>query len=278
MLSYRHSYHAGNFADLLKHATLVYLIDYLNKKEKPYFYLDTHSGAGLYDLSSAAAEKTGECFDGILKFIQTPTQTPCLLRFQELVQHMNRQPKQPVYPGSPYLASLLTRSTERLVFNELHPTDHGYLTDLFRHDKRCQVRQADGFGQMKATLPPKEKRGLILIDPSYEKKQDYEQLIQAISIAYKRFATGVYAIWYPVINRQETEAWIQKIRATGIPKLIRVEHCPYPDTSGLGMTGSGMLIINPPYTLKEDFSDLLSELDQKLRPGKPGKTLVDYLS
>jgi len=278
MLSYRHSYHAGNFADLLKHTSLVYLLDYLNKKDKPYCYLDTHSGAGLYDLSSSHAAKTGEFSEGIARFAQSQPQHPHLQRYAQLIRRINSGTELRLYPGSPYLASLLTRPTDRLLLNELHSTDHKYLVELLGQDKRCHIKQMDGFALMKASLPPKEKRGLILIDPSYEKKQDYTQLIQALVSAYKRFATGTYAIWYPVINRQDTEAWMQKLVATGIPKLLRVEHCPYPDTSGQGMTGSGMLIINPPYTFADDFKILLKELEMTLRQGKSGKIQVETLS
>jgi 23S rRNA (adenine2030-N6)-methyltransferase len=278
MLSYRHSFHAGNFADLIKHITLVYLLDYLNKKDKPYCYLDTHSGAGLYDLASSHAAKTNEFSEGIARFAQASVEHPQLQRYWQLIKKINSGTQLRLYPGSPQLASLLLRPTDRLLLNELHSTDHKHLVDLLSQDKRCLIKQEDAFAVLKASLPPKEKRGLIFIDPSYEKKDDYQKLIQALISAHKRFATGVYAIRYPVINRQDTEAWIQKLVAAGIPKLTRIEHCPYPDTSGQGMTGSGMLIINPPYTLAEDFKKLLKELEFVLRQGTPGKVRVESLT
>ncbi|WP_404418989.1 23S rRNA (adenine(2030)-N(6))-methyltransferase RlmJ [Marinospirillum sp.] len=278
MLSYRHSFHAGNFADLLKHITLVYLLDYLNKKDKPYCYLDTHSGAGLYDLTSSHAAKTNEFSEGIARFAQASLEQPQLQRYWQLIKKINSGTQLRLYPGSPQLASLLLRPTDRLLLNELHSTDHKHLVALLSQDKRCLIKQEDAFAVLKASLPPKEKRGLVFIDPSYEKKDDYQKLIQALVSAHKRFATGVYAIWYPVISRQDTEAWIQKLVATGLPKLMRIEHCPYPDTSGQGMTGSGMLIINPPYTLAEDFKKLLKELEFILRQGTPGKIRAESLS
>lgn len=278
MLSYRHSYHAGNFADLLKHITLVYLLDYLNKKDKPYCYLDTHSGAGLYDLTSTHSAKTSEFSEGIGRFALESPGNPHLKRYWQLIKGINSGTQPRLYPGSPKLASLLLRPTDRLLLNELHSTDHRHLVDLLSQDKRCLIKQEDAFTVLKASLPLPEKRGLIFIDPSYEKKDDYSKLIQALTSAHKRFATGVYAIWYPVISRQDTESWIQKLMATGIPRLLRVEHCPYPDTSGQGMTGSGMLIINPPYTLAEDFKLLLKELESLLRQGTPGKVRVESLS
>ncbi|WP_114418860.1 23S rRNA (adenine(2030)-N(6))-methyltransferase RlmJ [Marinospirillum perlucidum] len=276
MLSYRHSFHAGNFADILKHLTLAYLLNYLNRKDKPYCYLDTHSGAGFYDLGSKEARKTGEFQEGVGKLHSQPLQHPLLKDFKKLLEETTGG-SQSIYPGSPALASKLLRPTDRLRLNELHPRDHQLLEETFQQDRRCQVSQEDAFQFLKASLPPKEKRGVILIDPSYEKKEDYKKLITALEGAVKRFATGVYAIWYPVINRQDTEAWINKLAATGIPKMLRVEHCPYPDTSGIGMTGSGMIIVNPPYTLAQDFQELLKEVDQLLRPDAPGKVIIKTL-
>lgn len=278
MLSYRHSFHAGNFADLLKHLTLVYLLDYLNRKDKPYCYLDTHSGAGLYDLNASHATKTQEAEEGILRLEAKQPKHPLLQDFLKQVSGFQGSKGSRLYPGSPKIAQQLLRPGDRLLLNELHSKDFATLQANFQDDPRCQVFQEDAFQRLKAALPPKERRGLVLIDPSYEKKEDYPQLIKAIKAAHKRFATGIYAIWYPVINRQDTERWIKQITELEIPNLLRIEHCPLPDTSGYGMSGSGMLLINPPYTLAEDFKQLLPELEELLRQGKPGKVIIKPLT
>ncbi|SFB89634.1 23S rRNA (adenine2030-N6)-methyltransferase [Marinospirillum celere] len=277
MLSYRHSYHAGNFADLLKHLTLIYLLEYLNKKDKPYCYLDTHAGAGFYDLKSTHASKTAEAEEGIWRLNDQQLKHPLLVQYRELISQLNTTPTTRYYPGSPKIASLLLRSTDRLLLNELHSKDHESLKAVMQNDRRCKLFQEDAFTLLKASVPLKERRGLILMDPSYEKKEDYAQVIKALEAAHKRFATGIYAIWYPVISRQDTERWINQL-AQKLPNILRIEHCPLPDTSGFGMSGSGMLVINPPYTLQDDFKPLLSELEELLRQGTPGKTKIQQLT
>lgn len=278
MLSYRHSFHAGNFADLLKHVTLIYLLEYLNKKAKPYVYLDTHSGAGLYDLTHRHATTTDEFKEGVGRLLAASPNNAWLGQLAALIRQDNAQQKINHYPGSPRLASRLVRPTDRLLLNELHPADHQQLERLFSQHQRCQIHQQDAFTLLKASLPPQERRGLILIDPSYENKQDYQQLLKALTAATKKFATGIYALWYPVINRQDTERWINQLAEVLPANSLRIEHCPFPDTSGLGMTGSGMLVVNPPYTLMEDFKPLLTELAQLLAQGSPGKVRLEAIN
>ncbi len=276
MLSYRHRFHAGNFADVLKHLTLIYLIDYLNKKDKSYRLLDTHSGAGRYPLKSADAEKTQEFNEGVSLIFEQRVKHPTLKTYRNLLKTLNPNGLS-LYPGSPLLASLLTRPQDRLVFNEIHPQDSQRLEQLFSTEKRVQIHHQDAYALLKATLPFAERRGLILIDPSYEIKQEYQLLPGAIKEALKRFATGIYAIWYPVINRQSTESFLRTLieaaQSQSRPTL-RLEHCPLPDTNGLGMSGSGMLVINPPYTLADDFQPLMQELQGLLTQGKPGRVLI----
>lgn len=279
MLSYRHSFHAGNFADLLKHLVLVYLVDYLNKKEKPYACLDTHSGAGLYSLHGSDSQKTGEYQQGIARLIAAPTMAhPLLKRFRALIQEFNPTDELTHYPGSPALIHQLIRAQDRLLLNELHPRDWEQLAQLMQDDSRVRVEQQDAYARLKASLPFPERRGLILIDPSYEIKEEYQRVVHAISQAYRRMATGVYALWYPVVQRQQVEQLCKDLKATGIPRLLRIEHCISADTSGFGMTGSGMLIINPPYTLAEDFTHLLPELDCLLAQDKTSHYQVQWLN
>ena len=277
MLSYRHSFHAGNFADLLKHLTQVYLLNYLNRKDKPYFYLDTHAGAGFYSLHSPEAEKTAEYREGIARLFAADPKHPFLKEFKALISSFNTAERLDFYPGSPAIAAKLMRPTDRLALHELHPKDYQLLSNTFQQDKRVRVEASDGFAALKAQLPPKERRGLIFIDPSYEVKTDYDLLIKAVKNGLERFATGTYAIWYPVLQAQTTNAWIKRFQKAGLPNLLKIEHSPLPLTSGQGMTGSGMLIINPPYSLATDFKSLLPELNALLMQGTQGKFLLEEL-
>lgn len=277
MLSYRHSFHAGNFADLLKHLCQLHILEYLNRKEKPYFYLDTHSGAGLYSLRSSQAEKTSEYQQGIQRLYEHELHHPLLRRFRQLVDSFNPQGKLLHYPGSPAIAARLCRPQDRLQLHELHPADQTSLSALFKQDLRVKVWQTNGFQALKTSLPPAERRGLVLIDPPYEVKTDYEQVIKSLQDGLKRFATGTYAIWYPLLQRQQTEDWMRDFRRAGFNDLLRIEHSPLPDTNGLGMTGSGMLVINPPYTLAEDFRALLPELRKLLQQGGNGHHSVEIV-
>ena len=278
MLSYRHSYHAGNFADLLKHLSQFYILSYLNRKDKPWCYLDTHSGAGLYSLHSEQATKTSEFQQGIQRLFEQELQHPLLQQYKALVASFNKASRLDFYPGSPAIAAQLARPTDRLQLHELHPSDYPILARHFAEDRRVKVSESDGFAGLKASLPPRERRGLILIDPSYEIKEDYNKVLQAVTDGLQRFATGTYAIWYPVLQRQQTESWIKRFRDAGIPDLLRIEHCPIPDNSGFGMTGSGMLVINPPYSMADDFRTLLPELNRLLRQGSEGHFRLDKLS
>lgn len=275
MLSYRHSFHAGNFADLLKHLTQAYILNYLNRKDKPYFYLDTHAGAGLYSLHSLEAEKTAEYRDGIARLFAIEPKHPLLKEFKALVSSFNTAERLDFYPGSPAIAAKLMRATDRLALHELHPSDHELLNNTFEQDKRIKIEASNGFAAIKAQLPPKERRGLIFIDPPYEVKTDYNTLIKAITEGLERFATGTYAIWYPVIQAETVNAWIKRFKKAGIPNLLRIEHSPLAPTNGYGMTGSGMLIINPPYSLAADFKALLPELNDILKQGTTGNYLIE---
>ena len=249
MLSYRHAFHAGSFADLLKHAVLVQVLRHAVQKPKPLYYLDTHAGAGSYDLTAAMAEKTGEWRDGIGRAVAA-TDPPDFLRpFLELVRGANDGGGLRTYPGSPALARAILRPGDRLELIELHVTDHGALAEWA--GPGTQVRRLDGLSALVQRMPPHERRGVTLIDPSYEIKTDYEDVVTALAGAYRRFATGAFLLWYPVIDRARTEAMLGALRATGIPRQLRLELSPRPDTLGRGMTGAGMLVVNPPWTLPE---------------------------
>lgn len=273
MLSYRHGFHAGNFADVLKHSLITLMINALKQKEKPFVYIDTHAGAGKYFLKSEFAQKTGEYQQGIGK-IWGNGQLPAEMQdYLAAVRAENTGKQLLRYPGSPQLARRLIRSQDRLVLSELHGTDFENLQQLFAQDKQVSVAKEDGLEMLEKKLPPIQKRGLVLIDPSYEIKGDYLKVVAALVKAHKHFATGIYALWYPVIDRSLTEKLLQNLKETGIPRQLRIEHCVVGDGAARGMTGSGMLIINPPWQLDIQAENLLSWLNQELTAGQ-GKSKV----
>jgi 23S rRNA (adenine2030-N6)-methyltransferase len=249
MLSYRHAFHAGSFADVLKHAVLVHVLRHAVLKPKPVYYLDTHAGAGSYDLTSAMAAKTGEWRAGIAP-VMAATDPPELPRsLLELVAAANPQGELRAYPGSPALARAVLRPQDRIELVELHGSDHGLLEAW--SGGGALVRRVDGLAALVHRLPPPERRGVVLIDPSYEIKTDYEDVVAALARAHRRFATGAFLLWYPVIDRARTEALLADLRATCIPRQLRLEICARPDAAGRGMTGAGMLVVNPPWTLAD---------------------------
>ena len=206
MLSYRHSFHAGNHADVLKHTVQSLIIEALKEKEKPFLYLDTHAGAGRYQLSGEHAERTGEYLEGIARIWQQDDLPAELEPYISVVEHFNRNGQLRYYPGSPLIARQLLREQDSLQMTELHPSDFPLLRAEFQKDSRARVDKADGYQQLKAKLPPVSRRGLILIDPPYEIKTDYQAVVTGIHEGYKRFATGTYALWYPVVLRARSSA------------------------------------------------------------------------
>jgi 23S rRNA (adenine2030-N6)-methyltransferase len=252
MLSYRHGFHAGNFADVLKHATLVHALRHALRKPKPLYVLDTHAGAGAYDLGSTEAGKTGEHRAGIGRLLQAAEPWPELVGpYLELVRAVNPPGALAAYPGSPALAQALLRPDDRLEVNELHPTDHAVLARRVAGARRARVTREDGLVTLVARMPPPERRGVVLIDPSYEIKADYAKVVRALAAAHRRFATGVYILWYPVIERARTDGLLAALRATGIRAQHRLELCLAADAPGRGMTGCGLVVVNPPWTLPE---------------------------
>ncbi|MCQ8105813.1 23S rRNA (adenine(2030)-N(6))-methyltransferase RlmJ [Methylomonas sp. SURF-2] len=276
MLSYRHGFHAGNFADVLKHSLLTLAISALKQKDKPFVYIDTHAGAGKYSFKAEFAQKTGEYQQGIGR-IWTAAQPPEEIRDYLAAVRAENTGKQLVrYPGSPQLVRRLVRSQDRLQLSELHGSDFESLHQLFAGDRQVSLAKEDGLERLSKKLPPIQKRGLILIDPSYEVKSDYNRVVEALQSAHRHFATGVYALWYPIIERAVTDRMLQRLRATGIPKQLRVEHCVTADGALRGMTGSGMLFINPPWQLPAQAESLLPWLNRVLTDGQ-GTWEVDWL-
>ena len=277
MLSYRHSYHAGNHADVLKHIVLTLCINSLKEKEKPFLYLDTHSGAGRYLLQSEHAEKTGEYLSGI-NLIWQQSETPELLNtYLSVLKRYNPFDNLKYYLGSPLIAKQLLREQDKINLTELHPTDYPLLRQEFSKDKRARVLREDGFSQLKSKLPPESRRGIVLIDPSYEIKDDYQKIPKALLEAYKRFATGIYLIWYPVVSRTQTQKMIDEIVNLGIKKISQFEFAIKPDNNQKGMTASGMIVINPPWKLQQQMQTIMPWLKNTLDTEKMGNYLIKEL-
>ncbi|OTQ29648.1 23S rRNA (adenine(2030)-N(6))-methyltransferase RlmJ [Gilliamella apicola] len=277
MLSYRHSYHAGNHADVLKHIVLTLCINALKEKEKPFLYLDTHSGAGRYLLKSEHSEKTGEYLSGINLLWQQPNIPELLNTYLSVIKRYNPFSELKYYPGSPLIAKQLLRQQDKLNLTELHPTDYPLLRQEFSKDKRAKVLHEDGFAQLKSKLPHEFRRGIILIDPSYEIKDDYQIIPKALFEAYKRFATGVYLIWYPVVSRTQTQKMIDSIIKLGIRRISQFELAIKPDNNQKGMTASGILVINPPWKLHEQMQTILPWLKNTLDVEKTGSFIAQEL-
>ena len=263
MLSYRHGFHAGNFADVLKHSVVTLIVHALKQKDKPFVYIDTHAGAGKYALQSEFAQKTGEYQQGIGRLWHCDSIPEAACDYLAAVRAENTGQLQR-YPGSPQLVRRLIRPQDRLQLSELHSTDYASLQQLFVGDKQVSVQKEDGLQTLLKKLPPIQRRGLVLIDPSYEVKADYSKVVETLIQAHRRFATGIFALWYPIIERSTTENLLHKIAASGIPKQLRIEHCVHPDSAVRGMTGSGMLLLNPPWQLEEQVNSLLPWLNRQL--------------
>lgn len=263
MLSYRHAFHAGNFADVLKHLVQVEILHYLQQKDKPFIYIDTHAGAGVYSLDSFESEKTAEHLNGI-SVIQHLEWTE-LARYLEQVQKVNQQQStQTLYPGSPAIAQNMLREHDKAVMFELHPNDFKLLQNNMQDDARIKVHNQDGFNGLLAMLPPQIKRGLILIDPPYEIKTDYQTVVDTLIKAHKKFATGTYALWYPVVERERVNILEKQLKDSGIRNIQLFELGLKADTTARGMTSAGMIVINPPWTLANTLNGLLPKLAQHL--------------
>ncbi|MBB4121689.1 23S rRNA (adenine(2030)-N(6))-methyltransferase RlmJ [Martelella radicis] len=266
-MNYRHIYHAGNFADVLKHAVFARLITYLQKKEAAFRILDTHAGTGQYDLSSAEAQKTGEWQTGIGRLLATdlPDDVAALLApYLDAVRAMNATPEIATYPGSPKLARMLMRKQDRLSLMELHEADFATLQARFAGDHHVRATKLDGWLSLAGHLPPKERRGLVLVDPPFEKEGEFERLVDGLAKAYRRFATGTYCLWYPLKKGAPVSAFHGALEGLGIPKTLCAELSVRSDRESDGLIGSGLVIVNPPYTLKAELNILLPFLKESL--------------
>jgi 23S rRNA (adenine2030-N6)-methyltransferase len=258
---------------VLKHIVQSLILDALKQKEKPFIYHDTHAGAGRYDLTHPRAEKTGEFKQGIAKLWQQPDLPAELTSYLDAIRALNPDGKLRYYPGSPRIARALLRPQDRMILTELHPTDYPRLTQEFHRDRQVQIAREDGFARLKACLPPKERRGLVLIDPPYELAGEYRDVINAIAQSCKRWATGIYAIWYPVVYRNDIDDMLNELEALGVRKILQIELGVAPDSDERGMTASGMIVINPPWKLESQMQTVLPFLKQIIAPNSGYETL-----
>lgn len=289
-MNYRHAYHAGSPADVFKHLILVWLVEYLKRKPQPFCYLDTHAGIGRYDLGGDEAIRTGEWQAGIGRlggYAPDGVSEPDALiaRYLELVGRLNPDGGLFQYPGSPKLVQMLTRPDDRLVLCELHPDDGASLKAEFYQTPGVACHIRDGYEALKAFLPPPERRGLVLIDPPYEATDEFDRLAASIVMAWRRWATGVYAVWYPIKDRAVLDRWRRAILSAGIPKVVAIEFltpappraADAPHTRPGGLQGSGLLVINPPWGLDEAAQSLGPALSAAL--GAPeARMTVEWLA
>jgi 23S rRNA (adenine2030-N6)-methyltransferase len=280
-MNYRHAYHAGNFADVVKHVVLARLLEYLKQKDKAFRVIDTHAGIGRYDLSSMEAQKTGEWQGGIGRLIDTELDArvaALLAPYLEVVRELNPNGGVKTYPGSPLIARHLLRKQDRLTAIELHPQDAGRLKAVLAGDFQVRVIELDGWLALGAHLPPKEKRGLVLIDPPFEEEGEFSRLVDGLSRAHRRWPGGIYALWYPIKDRKAVLAFRKALKETGIPKLLDIAFEIRPASTEPSLDGSGLVVVNPPFTLEGELRLLLPALHRLLAVGQPSRWTLDWLA
>lgn len=279
-MNYRHAFHAGNFGDVLKHIVLVGLLDRLTQKDKPLFYLDTHAGRGRYDLQGAAGRKGGEAREGIGRLEAAGALPPLAARYLSLVRGFDESNSQRIrwYPGSPRLAAMILRTGDHAALCELAPREASELKREFGRDGRFAVHQRDGYEALKALLPPKERRGLVLIDPPYEsQEQELKTVADALAAAQRRWPQGVYAAWYPIKRAETIDAFHRLLTERGVTRALVAELSVHPTDSSVGLNGSGMLLLNPPWQLDEDLAATLPAVHAALAPDGAGSARVEWI-
>lgn len=264
MLSYRHAFHAGNHADVLKHIVLMQILQHATQKDKPLWYIDTHAGAGMYALDKGYATQNAEYESGIASLWNRTDLPAALAGYVTLVKKFNPGGQVKRYPGSPAFAYELLRNDDRLRLFELHPNDCKLLRQYFKEaghsptSHKAMIAAEDGFAGLKAILPPPPRRAAVLIDPPYEEKQDYRRVLEALKDGLQRFATGTYIVWFPLLQRPEPQQLQDKLKKLGLPSWLQVTlTVQTPSPEGFGMYGSGLFIVNPPWTLPKTLQDVM---------------------
>jgi 23S rRNA (adenine2030-N6)-methyltransferase len=280
-MNYRHAFHAGNFADVVKHTILTRILAYLMKKDAAFRVIDTHAGLGIYDLFGDQAEKTGEWQDGIgrLIHVKLPEDVADLLApYLDAVRAQNAAGTLRYYPGSPFITRHILREQDRLMAFELHPIDADRLKENFAGDFQTRVTQLDAWDIFGTHLPPKEKRGLVLVDPPFEEKGEFTRMVQSLEKGHKRWPGGIYAYWYPIKEPAEVEAYVKALKKTGIPKILRLELTIRAASTPPRLHGTGMVVVNPPFVLEQEMRVLLPFLAELLSDEGRGRWSVDWVA
>ena len=278
-MNYRHAFHAGGFADVIKHIVLVRILTYLQDKPASFRVIDTHAGAGLYDLTGDEARRGGEWLTGIARLMQarfSESTAPLIKPYLDIVRAFNRPGELEAYPGSPLIARALLRPQDRLTACEVEPKARKRLIDALRRDTQARVVDLDGWVALPAFVPPKERRGLILIDPPYEQKDEFERVAEGFAQAFAKWPTGIYLLWYPVKSRRASDQLARHVAgvagAGAAPgKCLRLEFSVAPQAAEPGLTSAGVLIVNPPWTLAEELRTILPALEKPLGRGGAGR-------
>src|ERR1700761_8481788 len=279
-MNYRHAFHAGNFADVIKHIVLVRILLHLQEKNAAFRVIDTHAGAGLYDLTGDEAMRSGEWLTGIARILQarfSESALPLIAPYLDIVRAFNPQPAQlTVYPGSPLIARGLLRPQDRLTACELEPNARKKLIEALRRDTQARVVDLDGWMALSAFVPPNERRGLVLIDPPFEAKDEFERMAAGFATAFAKWPTGSYLLWYPAKSRRATDVLAEQVAATTASavspgKCLRLEFSVAPQAAGTALTSAGLLIVNPPWTLANELKIILPELEKPLGQGGAGR-------
>lgn len=266
-MNYRHAYHAGNFADVVKHAVLSRIVEYLKRKDGAFRVVDTHAGTGVYDLSSQEAQKTGEWRNGIGRLLEAKLaeDAAALLEpYLAVVRSLNAGQPFRFYPGSPVMTKELMRGVDRLTAIELHPQDAFSLRTRFSGDWQVRVIELDGWLALGAHLPPKEKRGLVLVDPPFEKDGEFHRLVDGLTTAYRRWPGGTYALWYPIKDHRAVDEFRRELKETAIPKILDVVFEIRQPSHEPRFDGSGMIVVNPPFVLEDELKIILPALHEAL--------------
>lgn len=276
-MNYRHAYHAGNFADVLKHAVLSRVIEYLKRKDAPFRVIDTHAGIGRYDLTSVEAGKTGEWQSGIARLIGpraatlAPEAARLLQPYFSAIAAENGGKALQRYPGSPRLALRLMRAQDRLIANELHPDDAARLKSAIGRDRRARVMTLDAWVALRALLPPKERRGVVLIDPPFEEAGELERIATGLAEALQRFASGTFLVWYPIKDPKAVEKWQRSLAALAASRMFALDFLRRAPRDIEQLNGCGLLVVNAPFTLGEELSVLMPELSRCLGDAGEGR-------
>jgi 23S rRNA (adenine2030-N6)-methyltransferase len=279
-MNYRHAFHAGNFADVLKHAVLCRVLAHLVAKKSPFRAIETHAGAGAYDLAGETASRTQEWRQGIGRLIEQPPAGEAgqlLKSYLALVRAENRGVVK-IYPGSPLITRAFCREGDRMTFCELQPEEYAALNRTFKGDARAKTVEIDGWTALKAYLPPKERRGFVLIDPPFEERGEFERLRDGLAEGHRRWSSGIFLLWYPIKDEREVRLFERRLAKLAIPKILRIEFAiDKPRVEG-ALSTCGMMIVNPPWTLEKELKVMLPALTERLGRGRAGRYRLDWLT